>query len=192
MLASASARETRWVDLDGLEGGTRQGNTEGGYGTRLWNVTTGEPIATFPPLGHTTAVVFSPDGSHLAEKLFYGTVNLWDVSEWMVSSKPEIVAVETNPPEAEDGEIADDEPSSAPQAWLTPDPAEVAFSADDPAWKTFTVHTSLDSVLVHANPSGSDPAIEVEGGARPPTRLIVQPKATIDPEGAAKTAGTCM
>ena len=56
------------------------------------------------------------------------------------------------------------------EAFLTPDPSEVAFSADDPAWKTFTVHTSLDSVLVHVNPSGSDPAIEVEGGARPPTR----------------------
>ena len=61
---------------------------------------------------------------------------------------------------------ADDEP----QAWLTPDPAEVQFYADDPAWKTFTVHTNLDSVLVHVNPSGSDPAIEVEGGSRPPTR----------------------
>jgi len=66
-----------------------------------------------------------------------------------------------------DGE---EEEAVAPQAWLTPDPAEVQFSADDPAWKTFTVHTSLDSVLVHANPSGSDPAIEVEGGSRPPTR----------------------
>ena len=61
---------------------------------------------------------------------------------------------------------SDDEP----QAWLTPDPAEVQFYAGDPAWKTFTVHTSLDSVLVHANPSGSDLAIEVEGGSRPPTR----------------------
>jgi len=57
-----------------------------------------------------------------------------------------------------------------PQAWLTPDPAEVEFYADDPAWKTFTVHTNLDSVLIHANPSGSDLAIEVEGGPRPPTR----------------------
>ena len=66
-----------------------------------------------------------------------------------------------------DGE---EEEAVAPQAWLTPDPAEVQFSADDSAWKTFTVHTSLDSVLVHANPSGSDPAIEVEGGSRPPTR----------------------
>ena len=68
------------------------------------------------------------------------------------------------------GAGGDDEPSVAPQAWLTPDPSEVAFSADDPAWKTFTVYTSLDSVLVRVNPSGSDLAIEVEGGARPPTR----------------------
>ena len=57
-----------------------------------------------------------------------------------------------------------------PQAWLTPDPAAVAFSADDPAWKTFTVHTNLDSVLVRANPSGSDPAIEVAGGQQVPTK----------------------
>ena len=57
-----------------------------------------------------------------------------------------------------------------PQARLTPDPAEVKFSADDPAWKTFTVHTNLDSVLVRANPSGSDPALEVSGGQQVPTR----------------------
>ena len=57
-----------------------------------------------------------------------------------------------------------------PQAWLTPDPAEVQFYADDPARKTFTVHTNLDSVLVRANPSGSDPAIEVSGGQQVPTR----------------------
>ena len=56
-----------------------------------------------------------------------------------------------------------------PQARLTPDPAEVAFSADDPAWKTFTVHTNLDSVLVRANPSDSDPAIEVSGGQQVPS-----------------------
>ena len=65
---------------------------------------------------------------------------------------------------------SEEDDGGEPQAWLTPDPAEVQFYADDPAWKTFTVHTNLDSVLVHANPSGSDPAIEVEGGARPPTR----------------------
>ena len=63
-----------------------------------------------------------------------------------------------------------EEDDGEPQAWLTPDPSEVEFYADDPAWKTFTVHTNLDSVLVHANPSGSDLAIEVEGGPRPPTR----------------------
>lgn len=66
--------------------------------------------------------------------------------------------------------IIDNDAASEPQAWLTPDPAEVAFSADDPAWKTFVVHTNLDSVLVRANPSGSDPAIEVSGGQQVPTR----------------------
>ena len=66
--------------------------------------------------------------------------------------------------------VIDDDSAVETQARLTPDPAEVAFSADDPAWKTFTVHTSLDSVLVRANPSGSDLAIEVAGGQQAPTR----------------------
>ena len=66
--------------------------------------------------------------------------------------------------------IIDNDAASEHQAWLTPNPSEVEFSADDPAWKTFTVHTNLDSVLVRANPSGSDPAIEVSGGQQAPTR----------------------
>ena len=68
------------------------------------------------------------------------------------------------------GTITDDDGEASAQAWLTPDPAEVAFSADDPAWTTFTVHTTLDSVLVRANPPGSDPALEVAGGQQVPTR----------------------
>ena len=66
--------------------------------------------------------------------------------------------------------IIDNDSAGESQAWLTPDPAEVEFSADDPAWKTFTVHTSLDSVLVRANPPGSDPALEVAGGQQVPSR----------------------
>ena len=66
--------------------------------------------------------------------------------------------------------IIDNDSADEPQAWLTPDPAEVQFNADDPAWKTFTVHTNLDSVLVRANPPGSDPAIEVAGGQQVPSR----------------------
>ena len=301
LLASGSALERRWVDVDGLPGGTRQGSDLGGRTVRIWDVSTGTPIATLPPHFPSLAVAFSPDGKLLADRTS-GQVKVWDVSEWMVSSKPEIVAVETDPPEAEDGEIADDEPSGEdeqgseekptatvalegiysshdsvseddgqattitvtvtldkaaaanveitlaivsptegktakrgedfdatldptltiakgqrtgtaqltltpkdnttadgdkafgvqatsssghsalinikiidndsagePQAWLMPDPAEVEFYADDPAWKTFTVHTNLDSVLVRANPSGSDPAIEVAGGQQVPT-----------------------
>ena len=66
--------------------------------------------------------------------------------------------------------IIGNDSADEPQARLMPNPSEVAFSADDPAWKTFTVHTSLDSVLVRANPSGSDPALEVSGGQQVPTR----------------------
>ena len=65
--------------------------------------------------------------------------------------------------------LIDNDLADEPQAWLMPDPAEVEFDADDPAWKTFTVHTTLDSVLVRANPSGSDPAIEVAGGRQVPS-----------------------
>ena len=66
-------------------------------------------------------------------------------------------------------QIIDNDSAGEPQARLTPDPSEVEFYADDPAWKTFTVHTNLDSVLVRANPSGSDPAIEVAGGQQVPS-----------------------
>ena len=66
--------------------------------------------------------------------------------------------------------IIDNDSAVEPQAWLMPDPSEVEFYADDPAWKTFTVHTNLDSVLVRANPSGTDPAIEVAGGQQVPSR----------------------
>ena len=272
LLATVSAYKTRWVDLDGLEGGTRRGNSSGGQAIRLWDVSMGEPIATLPPWSQVQGVAFSPDGTLLAEASHHA-VRLWDVSEWAgevtrtageqamphtltkVSgdgqegtvgeplAKPFVVSVldqngsafagavvtfsvtagggtlssttattnangrarstltlgddpETNTVtaavaglepvtftaigqattdsdgEEDDGEIADGDNDAAvdPQARLTPDPAEVEFYADDPAWKTFTVHTNLDSVLVHANPSGSDPAIEVEGGPRPPTR----------------------
>ena len=140
-LASASASETRWIDIDGVEGGTRQSSTIGGSSVKLWDVATREPIASFPPIGRIDELDFSFDMRLLAERSSY-IVRLWDLSERI-------------------GE---------PQAWLMPDPAEVEFYADDPAWKTFTVHTNLDSVLVRANPSGSDPAIEVAGGREVPTR----------------------
>ncbi|MXX40940.1 MAG: hypothetical protein F4Z85_23265, partial [Gemmatimonadetes bacterium] len=57
-------------------------------------------------------------------------------------------------------------------AWLEPSPASFSFTADDPAWKTFTVRTSsdVDSVLVVVNPTGKDKALEVAGGSRPPSR----------------------
>ena len=57
-------------------------------------------------------------------------------------------------------------------AWLEPSPASFSFSADDSAWKTFTVRTSsdVDSVLVVVNPTGKDRALEVAGGNRPPSR----------------------
>ena len=142
LLASASPMKTKWVVVDNLDG------SRGGSGTlygqpalKLWDVATRKPVATFPTLNHVKSVSFHPDGRLLVEQS-YDTVQLWDISEWTVE----------------------------PQARLTPDPAEVKFSADDPVWKTFTVHTNLDSVLVRANPPGSDPAIEVSGGQQAPTR----------------------
>ena len=143
ILASASASTLEWT---WHEDGTGSGQQSGGYNVKLWDVSTGNPIATLQASGilkvnneSPRALIFSPDGQRLASQ-FSNTVQLWDVSEWI------------------------------PNARLTPDPSKVTFSADDPAWKTFTVHTNLDSVLVRANPSGSDLAIEVSGGQRAPTR----------------------
>ena len=150
VLASASARKTKivWEKYENEDGEGFGGShsESGGQNIELWDVSTGQSIATLPLWGRPKArnsqpeaLVFSPDGRLLA-LLFSVGVQLWDVSEWI------------------------------PHARLTPDPSEVAFSADDPAWKTFTVHTSLDSVLVRANPSGSDLALEVSGGQQVPTR----------------------
>ena len=147
VLASASANKIRWVwewNEDGS--GSGSGSHSGGKNIELWDVSTGQSIATLPLSGdlkdrneQPRALVFSPDGRLLASQ-FWNAVQLWDVSEWI------------------------------PQARLTPDPTEVQFSADDPVWQTFTVHTNLDSVLVRANPAGSDPAIEIVGGQQVPTR----------------------
>ena len=147
LLASVSANKIKWVyEKTGEHSGRNDRTDFGGQNIELWDVSTGQSIATLSISDHLKrleqlpeTLVFSPDGRLLASQ--HGTgVLLWDVSEW------------------------------TPQARLTPDPSEVEFSADDPAWKTFTVHTNLDSVLVRANPSGSDPALEVAGGQRVPTR----------------------
>ena len=120
----------------------------GDSGIALWDMASRQRITTlFEPA--VDDLSFSPDGSLLAASSRYDeAVWLWDVSEW--TGQPNL--------------------TYRPQARLTPNPAAVEFSADDPAWKTFTVHTNLDSVLVRANPSGSDPALEVAGGQQVPTR----------------------
>ncbi len=73
---------------------------------------------------------------------------------------------------AEAGAETEAEAGTSSSAWLEPSPASFSFSADDSAWKTFTVRTSsdVDSVLVVVNPTGKDRALEVAGGNRPPSR----------------------
>ena len=82
LLASASASETRWVDVDGLPGGASQGETSGGEMIKLWDVSTGQSIATLPQLHSVSGLVFSPNGRRLAGWDEYTTVKLWNVSEW--------------------------------------------------------------------------------------------------------------
>ena len=48
---------------------------------KLWNVSTGESIATFVGVGGVRSVSFSPDGRLLAVGSSAGTATLWDVSE---------------------------------------------------------------------------------------------------------------
>ena len=156
---------------------------------QLWDVVSRQQVATLQgDAAEVSSVSFSPDGTLLAvgagrsdEEAWVNLVQLWDVASrqqvaTLQGDAAEVSSVSFSPDgtllatKGDEAILLWDVSEWIPQAWLTPNPAEVEFSADDPAWKTFTVHTSLDSVLVHVNPSGSDPAIEVEGGPRPPTR----------------------
>ena len=69
-------------------------------------------------------------------------------------------------------QVAEAEAQTGSSAWLEPSPSTFSFTADDSAWKTFTVGTSsdLDSVLVVVNPTGKDRVLEVAGGSAPPSR----------------------
>ena len=93
LLATGSGIETKWFDLDGLEGGTSQGENYGGNAVRLWEVSTGEPIAILPPWSRIDDLAFSSDGKRLVE-MTGGEVRLWDLSEWARSSGQVITAVE--------------------------------------------------------------------------------------------------
>ena len=90
LLASASARETKYLGFGRLF------STTGGQTVKLWDVSTGEPIATLPVLDNVLAVAFSPDGRRLAAGAFT-TVTLWDVPEWTRSSGQVITDDEAMP-----------------------------------------------------------------------------------------------
>ena len=81
LLATGSGVETKWFDVDGLEGGTRQGENYGGNAVKLWEVATGKPIAILPPWSSIYDLAFSPAGKRLVE-MTGGVVRLWNISEW--------------------------------------------------------------------------------------------------------------
>ena len=76
---------------------------------------------------------------------------------------------EDPPPLALDGSLVGSGKVASGTASIDPDPSEATFALDNSVWQTFTVRTSLDSVLVVVNPTGSDRALEVAGGSNPPT-----------------------
>ena len=151
-------------------------NVSGGTPAYYWSIESG----TLPEGLSIDSFTGTISGTPRQHGTFNFTISVSDYDETTSSvTRPLTLTIR----EGETEPLADSEPSSKdqqgseeqhsavePQARLTPDPAEVQFYADDPAWKTFTVHTNLDSVLVRANPSGSDPAIEVAGGQQVPTR----------------------
>ena len=55
-------------------------------------------------------------------------------------------------------------------ARITPSPEAFMFAVEDSVWHTFTVRTNLDSVLIVANPTGTDAILEIAGGNRQPSR----------------------
>ena len=93
LLATGSGVETKWFDVDGLEGGTRQGENYGGNAVKLWEVATGKPIAILPPWSRIDGLAFSLSGKRLAAKMSE-VVQLWDVSEWTQSSGQVTIAIE--------------------------------------------------------------------------------------------------
>ena len=151
-------------------------NVSGGTPAYYWSIESG----TLPEGLSIDSFTGTISGTPRQHGTFNFTISVSDYDETTSSVTRTLTLTireeETEPladsePSSEDQQGSEEQHSAVePQARLTPDPSEVQFSADDPAWKTFTVHTNLDSVLVRANPSGSDPAIEVAGGQQAPTR----------------------
>ena len=113
LLASGSEIETIWYPEGGL--------LSGGQTVILWDVATGESIATLP-LILRERTIFSSDGRLLASGS-WDKIELWDISEWMRSSEQmitvveeETTAVDEEETTAVDEEETTDDEQSIPQA----------------------------------------------------------------------------
>ena len=144
-IASGSAAQARWIDLDGIEGGITRSSIVGGGSVKLWDVNTWEPVNSFPPLVYIAELAFSSDMRLLAESS-PSTVRLWDLSEWTRS--PPHSLVETSDDEMDNGEEEEGEEEEGEEEEGKED-REMAFGfAEGVEDQAYTAGTTISALVL--------------------------------------------